>query len=64
MPSPTPPLPCGYCRRCLLHDDPGGCLVVEAWERENPVAAARAYAPWYRELLAERAEQAERAVSE
>lgn len=19
-----------YCRRCLIHDDPGGCLVVEA----------------------------------
>jgi hypothetical protein len=23
-----------YCRRCLLHDDPGGCLEVQAYERE------------------------------
>lgn len=20
--------PCGWCRRCAIHDDPGGCLVV------------------------------------
>ncbi len=26
--------PCGYCRRCAIHDDPGGCLEVEAYERE------------------------------
>jgi hypothetical protein len=26
--------PCGYCRRCSLHDDPGGCLEVYAYERE------------------------------
>lgn len=26
--------PCGYCRRCAIHDDPGGCLVVEDYERE------------------------------
>jgi hypothetical protein len=29
-----PPKPCGYCRRCAIHDDPGGCLEVAAWERE------------------------------
>jgi hypothetical protein len=29
------PSPCGYCRRCSLHDDPGGCLEVERWEREQ-----------------------------
>lgn len=27
-------MPCGgYCRRCLLHDDPGGCLVQWAMDR-------------------------------
>lgn len=26
--------PCGWCRRCSLHDDPGGCLEVSAHERE------------------------------
>lgn len=26
--------PCGYCRRCAIHDDPCGCLEVEAYERE------------------------------
>ena len=36
--------PCGWCRRCAIHDDPGGCLEVERWERENPEAAARAIA--------------------
>lgn len=26
-----------YCRRCLIHDDPGGCLVVErAMRSANP----------------------------
>lgn len=30
-----PPAPCGYCRRCAIHDDPGGCLEVERWERET-----------------------------
>lgn len=29
-----PPAPCGSCRRCAIHDDPGGCLEVERWERE------------------------------
>lgn len=29
-----PPSPCGYCRRCSLHDDPSGCLEVEKWEQE------------------------------
>lgn len=24
--------PCGYCRRCAIHDDPAGCLEVEAFE--------------------------------
>lgn len=36
---PEPPAPCGYCRRCAIHDDPGGCLTVEQWERDNPEAA-------------------------
>lgn len=36
--TPAPPAPCGYCRRCALHDDPGGCLEVERWARENPAA--------------------------
>jgi hypothetical protein len=31
----SPPEPCGYCRRCAIHDDPGGCLEVERWEREK-----------------------------
>lgn len=35
----TPPEPCGYCRRCLIHDDPGGCLEVSRWEEANPEAA-------------------------
>jgi hypothetical protein len=35
-----PPAPCGYCRRCAIHDDPGGCLEVEAWARENPATSA------------------------
>lgn len=26
--------PCGYCRRCAIHDDPGGCLEVSCYERE------------------------------
>jgi hypothetical protein len=34
-PALTPPEPCGYCRRCAVHDDPGGCLTVEAWAREH-----------------------------
>jgi hypothetical protein len=42
-----PPAPCGYCRRCLLHDDPGGCLEVARWERENPEAAAQAIARYW-----------------
>ena len=38
---PGPPVerdpyaPCGYCRRCAIHDDPGGCLTVEAYVREH-----------------------------
>jgi hypothetical protein len=24
-----PYAPCGYCRRCAVHDDPGGCTTVE-----------------------------------
>lgn len=36
------PEPCGYCRRCAVHNDPAGCLTVEAWERENPEAAIAA----------------------
>lgn len=36
------PEPCGYCRRCAIHDDPGGCLEVERWEREHPVQAIAA----------------------
>lgn len=40
----TAPAPCGYCRRCALHDDPAGCLTVEAWERANPEAAAASIA--------------------
>lgn len=35
-----PTIPCGYCRRCAIHDDPAGCLEVEKWERENPILAA------------------------
>lgn len=35
----TPPAPCGYCRRCAIHDDPGGCLTVQEWEHANPEAA-------------------------
>lgn len=23
--------PCGYCRRCAIHDDPAGCLTVEEY---------------------------------
>lgn len=34
--------PCGYCRRCSLHDDPGGCLEVEAYERELVAAGLTA----------------------
>ena len=30
------PEPCGYCRRCAIHDDPGGCTTVQEWEREHP----------------------------
>lgn len=26
--------PCGYCRRCSLHDDPGGCIEVYHYEIE------------------------------
>jgi len=25
-----------HCRRCLLHDDPGGCLVAEAMAATKP----------------------------
>lgn len=33
---PGDPLtPCGWCRRCAIHDDPGGCLTVEAYIRDN-----------------------------
>lgn len=39
---PAPPAPCGYCRRCAVHDDPGGCLTVQAWENANPEAAIAA----------------------
>lgn len=32
----TDPLaPCGYCRRCAIHDDPGGCLTVEHYVRDT-----------------------------
>lgn len=31
-----PLAPCGYCRRCAIHDDPGGCLTVEAYTWEHP----------------------------
>ena len=34
--------PCGYCRRCAIHDDPGGCLEVEAYERELVAAGLTA----------------------
>lgn len=31
----TDPLaPCGHCRRCAIHDDPGGCLTVEHYVRK------------------------------
>ena len=43
----TPPAPCGYCRRCAVHDDPGGCLTVEAWAREND-PEGKLDAPWFR----------------
>lgn len=46
----TPPAPCGYCRRCAIHDDPGGCLEVAAWERANPEIAAQYLEPWARPL--------------
>ena len=34
--------PCGYCRRCAIHDDPGGCLTSEAEERAIREEIARA----------------------
>lgn len=37
-----PPAPCGWCRRCAIHDDPGGCLEVSAWERETMHATVAA----------------------
>lgn len=30
-----PLAPCGYCRRCAIHDDPGGCLTVEHYVRKQ-----------------------------
>jgi len=30
--------PCGYCRRCAIHDDPCGCTTVEAWDRRVEAA--------------------------
>jgi hypothetical protein len=36
-PERDPLAPCGYCRRCAIHDDPAGCLTVEAYERENVI---------------------------
>lgn len=36
--------PCGWCRRCALHDDPGGCLTVEEYERDFPKVAAASIA--------------------
>lgn len=35
-----PQAPCGYCRRCAIHDDPGGCTTVSAWEATHPAEAA------------------------
>jgi len=32
-PDPLRLQPCGKCRRCLIHDDPAGCLKVEEYER-------------------------------
>lgn len=32
-PDPKRLQPCGYCRRCAVHDDPGGCLEVEKYQR-------------------------------
>jgi hypothetical protein len=32
--------PCGWCRRCALHDDPGACLTVEEYERDFAAVAA------------------------
>lgn len=33
-----------YCRRCAIHDDPGGCLVIEASIRDaswsGPICAS------------------------
>lgn len=37
------PEPCGYCRRCAIHDDPGGCLTVAEWERQHPVLAIQGW---------------------
>lgn len=34
QPEPRHNTPCGgWCRRCLLHDDPGGCLVQ--WQMDQ-----------------------------
>lgn len=32
-----PLAPCGYCRRCAIHDDPGGCLVVQDYVEQTLV---------------------------
>lgn len=32
---PSKLVPCGYCRRCEIHDDPGGCLTVSQYVREH-----------------------------
>ena len=34
-PQSDPLAPCGYCRRCAIHDDPGGCLTVERYVRQQ-----------------------------
>ena len=47
MTTATDPLaPCGTCRRCAIHDDPGGCLEVDRYVRRlNGEAVAAMVAP-------------------
>lgn len=40
--SSDPLAPCGYCRRCAIHDDPGGCLTVDRYVRQQEGEAVRA----------------------
>lgn len=38
--------PCGFCRRCAIHDDPGGCLTVSEYVRQQTKISTKRFT-WF-----------------